>query len=229
MTTQVSNLHVILSADITCLTLWTKQAGKQTNKQTFLGIYQRKCAVRVWMNLRVYSQQSELVHVVYACLQIVLPSSDHTPPVQCGHYLNVAITSVSPTDHTSLRQTAPGDRTSLTTTSLGDRTSLTQTSPGDHTSLSLTWDDDCNKVGGGVIGNTTSQSNKRRDNSSGGVGGHGNNVGSGCSNVADDVEGALAITVYLKQGFVVDGLYGILSSYWEEVLLRDVECLNTQG
>lgn len=37
------------------------------------------------------------------------------------------------------------------------------------------------------------------------------------------------ITVYLKQGFVVDGVLGILRSPGEEVFLRDVGHHKTQG
>ena len=148
-----------------------------------------------------------------ACLQIVLPLSDHTPSTQCGHYLNVAVTPVSP----------------------GDYTAQSQASQCDYTSLSQARDDKMEDENAAL--------HIRGDNGgSGGVGGGGNNAVGNCgsgrgndvassvgSNVVDGVDGALTITVYLKQGFVVDGLHGILSSHGEAVLLRDVECLKTQG
>lgn len=42
-------------------------------------------------------------------------------------------------------------------------------------------------------------------------------------------EGASMVTIYLKQGFVVDGLLGTLRSCGEVVVLRDVEQRKTSG
>lgn len=89
------------------------------------------------------------------------------------------------------------------------------TSPDDHTSPFRAHDE----VGGmaeGETGSPRSALHPRRD------------VGAGSGGEGDE-EVASVIRVYLKQGFVLDGLLGILRSRGEAVFLRDVGHHQTEG
>jgi hypothetical protein len=87
---------------------------------------------------------------------------------------------------------------------------ISSASRGDHTS-------------GGETGDTTSESDKKGDavDSNDDIADVADGSG---SDVAGDRINSGVVTVYLKQGFVVDGLLEFLtSSSGEEVLLRGVE------